>query len=262
MTKLFPKNPIQYVRVNDCEVIWEEAQRERRNTLVRRIIDNFDPEIFGVLTVTAKNGIDKHHVIDGQGRVIALKEMGYGDQLVPAVVKDVHDAKGAAKMFDGINSGEKPQAIDRFKVRVTAGYEAENDLNDLVRALGYRIAANGDPGTISAVAALTTVQKKYGLSTLRAALEIIQATWKMDRDAVHGAIIQGYSKLVADHGNVIDRKRLVSKIGKKYTAANLLAAAKGNRMAMSGTMPANVLFVVALSYNQGLRVGSRIELDA
>lgn len=261
MGKLFGKNPIQQVRVNDCEVIYRDAQREEREAEAKRIASNFNPDIFGVITVTKKNGINRHHVIDGQTRIMALKRMGYGDQLVPAVVKDIHDAQSAAKLFDGLNSGVTPSAIDKFRVRVTAGERAENEVSDIVRAVGYRVASNAAPGVISAVSSLMIVHRRHGPGVLRTALETIHATWKMDRDAVNGSIIQGYAALIAEHGKALDSKRLVDKIGKKFTAANLLAAAKGNRNAMGGTMPFNVLFVVALAYNHGIRTGSRIELD-
>lgn len=263
-TKLFPQNqyPVRWIPVSECEVVHAAAQRAENDRNVRRIAENFNPELFGVITVANKNGVDRYHVIDGQHRVAALKLMGYTDQLVPAVVREIHTAHEAAEVFIGLNSARKPGAIDHFRAAVTAQHPAECEVSALLAALGFRVGFDaGKPNVIAAVTALMAVHSAHGPQVLKGALETIKATWPHERDALNGAVIQGYGTLLAEHAHEIDTRRLVSTVSKKHTATNLLAAAKASRGMYGGRMFENVVRVVAATYNNGIRGSGRISID-
>lgn len=262
--KLFPQDeyPVRWIPVSECEVVHTGAQRTEDARNVKRIAENFNPDMFGVITVANKNGINRYHVIDGQHRIAALKLMGYTDQLVPAVVREIHTARDAAEAFLGLNSARKPGAIAEFKTAVTAGRAAACEVDAIIQSLGFHVDTNASaPTVIAAVKALTSVHATHGPKVLRGALETIKATWPGERDAVHGAIIQGYGDLLAGHAHELDNRRLVSTVAKRHTAANILAAARASKGMYGGRVSENVVRVVAAAYNTGIKAAGRIRLD-
>lgn len=261
--KLFPQTqyPVRWIPVSECEVVHAAAQRGVNERNVKRIAEEFNPDHFGVIVVAKKNGVNRYHIIDGQHRVAALKLMGYTDQLVPAIVREIHSAKDAAEAFGGLNSAMKPGAVDKFKVAVTAGHPAESEVNLLLKSLGFYVGFGAAPNTVAAVSALMSVYNAHGIKVLKGALETIRATWPGERDAVSGAIIQGYGELLGRHAHEIDNRRLLSTVAKKTTAANLLGAAKVSRSTFGGRIYENVVRVVASHYNTGIRGSGRITTD-
>lgn len=69
------------------------AQRELNQSRVDYIAANFDPEDLGTPTVSHRDG--HFYVIDGQHRVEALKQIGWGDQQIQCW------------SYDGLNEEQK-----------------------------------------------------------------------------------------------------------------------------------------------------------
>lgn len=255
--------PVKWVQVGDLSVVWEDAQRGLNKRKVGRIVDDFDPDAFGVLVVTLPNGNGIYHVIDGQHRAAAVKQMWGLHENVPCLVLNAKDPKEAAVIWRKINGDRsKPQAIEDFRVAVRAGEPDQTAVNDMVRGLGYRIGFDSTDGTISAISELLSIYRRYGPVTLKDALLVIQGTWGRTRDSVHQGIIAGYANTLAKHGKNIDRKRLVDRVAKQYTPARLLGAAKSAREVFRGTVSGNVSRVLVSTYNHGLGLDKRIEEEA
>lgn len=251
------RNEFQMVRAGDCEVIWPEAQRVLKETRAAKYAREFNPDYFGVVTVTEKNGRNRHHVIDGQTRVAALKKLGQLNAMIPAIVKPIHEVSDAADMFTGINSASKPSVLDHYLVRVTAGSPEECEVDELVRSLGYEVENNRGPSSITAPGALMLVYRAYGLPVLRVVLETMRETWPSDALATAGTIIQAYGHLIGKHAADVDARRLVDRVAKRYTPASLLATAKSG--AVGGPMPIRIAFLLAQAYTAGARGGKRID---
>lgn len=260
MTLMLKKDyPIKWIPVKDLSVVWPEAQRSRREAKVEAIKKKFDPDAFGVIAVTLPNGKGVYHVIDGQHRTQAVREMWGDNERVPCMVLNGRTRAEAAHIWSLMNSDRTmPQAIDRFLVAVTAGYDDEVAVNDILTDMGYRVAASGDDGVISAVSSCLKVYRHGGEEALTWALGTIQETWGMARDSVHGGIVRAYADLLDQHPTV-DRKRLVNKVAKEYTPARLIGAARTAREMFKGTVHANIVRILAQTYNHGLRTGARLE---
>lgn len=253
----------RYVPLGSCEVIYREAQRAAVNErTVRDIIGAFDPHAFGIPFVAQVNGSGRYHIIDGQNRITALKRMGWNDdEQIEVQVIQVKDKAEAARLFVLRNEFRKPSAVDVFRAGVVAGFPEEVAIDALVRSLGFTIGAFAGSSVISAVTALKRSYNRFGDEPMRAALAAISATWRDDSDRVRGEIIEAWTRLFGFYGEIVNPKRLADKVGKKYTAGNLIAAARVSHGAFGGTIVENVMRATVVQYNVGLRTGARIELD-
>lgn len=235
-----------------------DAQRPLNVQFAEKIAENFDPYRFGRIQVAQVNG--KYHIVDGQTRCAAVRQLWGDEEMVPCDVIPASSPAEAAELFLGINDDRRPiQAIDRFRVSVTAGRPDYVAVNNLLKGLGYTIGMGAEDGLFAAVASAMTVYRRHGEDVLRDALLILQATWGKDRESVHSALVQGYAELVATYGGAIDRKRLSSRVAKELTPAALLGRAKGLSEMFRCTRPKGVVRALVAVYNHGLRTEVRLE---
>lgn len=258
------QHEIRWVTLGELEVIYREAQRDVNQRMVRKIVENFDPDAFGLPFVAQVNGRGRYHIIDGQHRITALKHMGWGDgteiQVEVKQIKNKADVE-AARLFISRNTSQAPSAVDRFIANVTAGSLDHVAANAIVHEAGFWVGPSPSVNVISAANALLKSYRQYGDDALLSALTAISATWRADGERTRGEIIEAWSWLFGDHREVVDPKRLVSRIGKKYTAGTLIGAGRANRDVLRGKLVTNVLRVTVVEYNVGLRTNARIELD-
>lgn len=246
----------QWIAVKNLSIVWAKAQRDFNERHADKIASNFDPDLFDDLVVTLPNGNGIYHVVDGQHRKAAIQKLYGEDEKVPCRIVTATDPARAAEIFDKINTGRRaPNGVEKFNVRVAAGYETEIAVHKVATNLGYRIAHSVEEGTIRAVSALLNVYKNYGLEVLKETLMTIKGTWDRDPHAVDGPIIEGYGALLAEHRGHMDWKRLREQIGKNFTPGRLIGHAKADRELHGGTIGKAVGRVIARSYNQGLRTG-------
>ena len=258
MMNTIPKTPhtTKWIAIKDLAVVWAQSQRELKEKEAARINAEFDPDLFGVITVCLPNGKGIHHVVDGQTRVAAVRLWGDEKQQVPCNLIHVQDPARAADVFIRMNTGRVGVAIiERFKCSVVAGWELETAVNKIITGLGYRIGADMRDGSLRAVGACCSVYKRHGPTILTDALMVIQATFGRSSDSVDGAIIQGYSAFLAKYGDEADKHRLVKRVQKRLIPGSLLARAKTAREAFGGNTADNVSFVILAAYNHGLRHG-------
>lgn len=245
-----------WIPVKNLSVVWRQSQRDCDEKWAKQIADAFDPEYFGTVTVTKANGSGQYHIVDGQHRVIAVRELFGENECVPCNVFDVDDPQRAAEIFDRMNTRRKPPAtVATFKVRVTAGHEVECAVNRVIKSAGYKVDNNLSDGTIRAVAACVFSFQRYGAESLKAGLDALSATWGKNSDAVDGRLIRGFSALFGEYGAEIDKKRLYERVAKKFTPGRLLSAAKAAREMLQINLSDCVSEVVRRAYNEGLRSG-------
>lgn len=258
MTDGFTKSAhaTQWIPVKNLSIVWAQAQREFNERHADKIAQGFDPDLFDDLVVTLPNGNGIYHVVDGQHRKAAIQKLYGEEEKVPCRVVNAADPARAAAIFDRINTSRRtPSGVEKFNVRVTAGYKDEVEINKVVSWLGYRISGAVADGTIRAVSALTTVYKNFGLDVLKDTLTTIKGTWNNDFHAVDGPIIEGFAALIAEHRGHLDWKRLREQVSKKFTPGRLIGHAKSDRELHGGTLGKAVCRVLIRTYDQGLRTG-------
>jgi hypothetical protein len=259
-TRAQENHPVKWIMVNDCGIVWPDAQRAEKERHVSNIAENFDPDKLGVVHLADRNGHKVYHICDGQHRIAALKRIGYGDQLIMAVIHPIKTAAEAAALFNALNGPRaKPAALDMFKTGVTEGVEPQITINRIVKGCGFNVGANATrTRCIAAVGALNEIYRRFGEVVLAETLKAVSGTWRDDPNATDGPIIKGFGMLIGMHGDKIDYPRLRERVAKKYTAASLLGAAKAQRAALGGAVGDHVRALLEQAHDQRLRNGGRL----
>lgn len=244
---------IEWIPVRQLSIIWKEAQRPYKDRDAQKIADNFDPDQFGFLWVTMPNGQGIYHIIEGQHRKAALEKIWGPNERAPCRILDAVDPARAAELFDGINSGRRAvNPLASFKVRRTAKYETEVEIDRIVRAAGYLIESSSEDKYISCVGALKAVYVDLGPKILADILKIIPATWGMEHAAVSANIIRGYGEFLVAYGGKINWQRLKEQMAKRYTPGRLMGMTKTQKEANGGTTAENMKRIILAAYNRGL----------
>lgn len=260
---------VEWLPVSALEITWPTAQRSLDERHAQRIADNLDPELFGVIDVTNVGNNGHYHIIDGHHRVAAARIVGWEDQKVPCMVHDVDGPVGAARLFDGINTAKKPQAIDRFLVRVQAGERVETEIAAVVSKHGLKIGSGSTDGWIACVTALLSVYNAWGspkthkqhaggAAAVDTTLTVLQSAWPGDRDAFHQALVKGVGGVVNAYHDKLDVERLITKIRKSSGAAATVGRGRDLKEAHRITHADGVAWAIVDAYNSG-RAGGKLE---
>jgi hypothetical protein len=145
--------PIPKMRVSPV------GQRALNQARVDRLAAEFDLEQLGTPTVNERDGL--FYIIDGQHRIAALEQIGWGDQQVQCWTYSGLSEEEEADRFDRLNDVLAVHAFDKFRVRVTAGREIESDIDRIVRAQRLVVSRDAVPGAISAVGTLRRLCQRY-----------------------------------------------------------------------------------------------------
>lgn len=207
------------------------AQRELNRARVDKIAADFDLEQVGTPTVNERNG--HYYIIDGQHRVEALREIGWGDQQIQCWAYSGLTEEDEAEKFLKLNDTLAVNAFAKFRVGVQAGRLEECDIDRIVRAQGLRVSTDQKDGAISAVGALRRVYKQAGPGQLARALRIVRDAYG---DAgLDAAVISGVGLLCARYDSALDEARAVAALSRAHGGVNgLLGKAETIRRATGG----------------------------
>lgn len=246
--------PIKWIRVRELDVLWREAQRPLSKKKVKDIMDNFDPYAVGVIAVSPANRKGMYHIIDGQHRVEAMRQLWGDNEFVPCqVIEHASTLSEAASTWMTMNTARsKPTAYDRFNVAVQAGQEPDLSVAAIIQRCGYQVGY----GKLMSVNACKDIYKASGEPGLRWVLNTITNMWGSDDSNAAAAVVMALGSLYAQYGDVIDTDRLVKSVSRDYTPARLLGAGKAAREMMRGTLHENVRRVMVNSYNANFRHNS------
>lgn len=192
------------------------AQREVNQARVDRLAASFDLEQLGTPTVNDRDGA--FYILDGQHRIEALKQIGWGDQQVQCwTYVGLTDAEMADR-FDRLNDTLAVHAFDRFRIRVNAGREAECDIDRIVRANELVVSRDMLPGAISAVGTLSRVYNRAGAPTLARTLRIVRDAF--GDPGLEAPVIDGIGLLCQRYNGELEDSVAVEKLAKVHGGAN------------------------------------------
>jgi len=250
--------PVKWIPVGNLGIVWPDAQRPYNRRKVDEIKAEFDDEAFGVLIVTLPNGEGIYHIVDGDNRAQAVREMWGDEQKVPCLVLSARTKADAARVWSKINGNRtKPQATQQFIVDVTAGLEPQVSVNKIIRHFGYRIGRAWGDQSFAAVRAAVAVYTKLGEEALIWTFRTIQEAWGMNQEAVNGGFIQAFADLFVKYPTV-DRDRLIEKVAKLTTPGRLLGEGRSAKDFLRVRLPEALLYVLVQAYNHNLRTGPRL----
>lgn len=202
------------------------AQRDINQARVDRLAIDFDLEQLGTPTVNERDG--GFYILDGQHRVEALRQIGYGDQQVQCWCYVDLDDQEMAEKFDRLNDVLAVHAFDRFRIRVNADRPVETDINRVVHSVGLVISRDALPGSISAVGTLVRVYNRGGAAVLARALRIIRDSF--GDPGLEAPVIDGIGLLCQRYGSDLEDGVAIEKLSKVHGGANgLLGKAETTR---------------------------------
>lgn len=230
MKKVEREARLRWVPIRDMRVS-PLAQRELNRARVNKISADFDLEQIGTPTVNQRQG--NFYIIDGQHRVEALREIGWGDQQIQCWTYTGLTEEEEAEKFLKLNDTLTVNAFSKFRVGVQAGRLAECDIDRVVRAQNLRVSTDQGEGAISAVGALRRVYNQAGPGQLARTLRIIRDAY--GDPGLEAAVISGIGLLCARYDSALDEKRAIDLLSKAHGGVNgLLGKAETIRRATGG----------------------------
>lgn len=184
------------------------AQRDLNQARVDRIAADFDPEELQTPTVNLRDG--HYYIIDGQHRVEALKQIGWGDQQIQCWVYEGLSEDEEAEKFLKLNDTLAPTAYDKFKIGVQAGRDIETAINRIVISNGLCVSKDHIPGAIGAVGTLRRVFVRTDGKTLGRTLQIVRDAY--GDPGMESAVIDGIGHLCGRYNGDLDDGEAIKKL--------------------------------------------------
>jgi len=228
------------------------TQREFRKAHGDRIAADLDLNKLGFPIINHRDG--NYWVVDGQHRVYALKEFGFGekDLFDCEVYEDLSDAE-MAEIFLGRDARKAIPVYDKFHVSVTAGRKRERDIQRAVESNGQKICRQKDEGGISAVGALGSVYDRSGDVVLGQVIRTINLGFGGDPQAFDRSIIEGLGLTYNRYNGRTNEKRLGTRLSDlRQGARELLRKAEAIRVRTGTDKKQCVAAAVVDLYNKGM----------
>lgn len=204
--------PVAKVRVSPI------AQREFKEAHCNKLVANFDPDRLGFPEVSSRDGW--FYIMDGQHRIEAVRRALGDDQLIQCLVYQGLSESQEAEFFLVSNDTLSVNQFAKFRVGITAGRTAENEIDRVVRAQGLAVSRDKIQGGISAVGTLRRVYNRSGSEVLGRALRIIRDAY--GTPGLSTTVIDGIGLLCARYNGSLKDDVAVLKLGKAYGGVNAL----------------------------------------
>lgn len=205
--------PIGLMRVSPL------AQRELNRARVDKIAVNLDIEQIGAPTVNKRGNC--FFIIDGQHRVEALRQIGWGDQQIQCWAYEGLTEAEEAEKFLKLNDVLAVPAMARYRVAVQAGRPMECDIERIVRSHGCKVTGDQTDGAISAVGTLVRIYERAGGQVLSRTISIISAAF--GSPGLDADLLDGIGYLCDRYQNELEDELVVTKF------ANLRGGLSGLR---------------------------------
>jgi hypothetical protein len=207
--------PIAEMRVSEL------AQRDLNQARVDKIAVNFDPEQVGTPTVNLRDG--HFYIIDGQHRVAAMKEMGWGDQQVQCWVYEGLTQAEEAERFLKLSDTLAIDGFAKYRVGITAGRADECDIDRIVQINGLVVTKDELPGAISAVGTLRRVYERSGPTVLSRTLRIVRDAY--GDPGLRAEVIDGIGMLCQRYNGELDEPKAIARLSAVMGGVNGLTGA-------------------------------------
>lgn len=227
------------------------VQRGLKKARVEGMAGNFTPNALGVLTTSWREAT-RIHIVDGQHRYRAAEAAGYTGVILTKEYRGLTVAEEAA-LFRLLNKTEKVSPIDQFLVACVEQRPEALALAKILADNGWTLAGNASTGKLSAIRSLERV---YAIDPTAAAatMNALTAAYGHAANAVQGSMMEGLGRMLARYGRDVDLADLVKRLaGFPGGPDGLLGYARGQKMARSGNLSAQVAWVIVNLYNQRRR---------
>lgn len=185
--------------IDVCELHLAPYQRGLKQGRVKAYADRYNPNIFGIILVSHRDGA--YWIVDGQHRVEVAKIKGI--KTVWCQVLEGLTYEQEAEHFYEINdSKSRLNANHKFHSKVEA---RDREAIDIVTALEkylFKYSKEGNEhenNVINAVGSLRLIYKNSGKEGLCLILEILRKAWNGDYTSLKSEIIKGLNTFVINY---------------------------------------------------------------
>jgi hypothetical protein len=247
----------------DLLVVDERYQRritKDGTILINRIVREFDWSKFQPLTVTGPDASGDYPVIDGQHRLEACRRHPDVAE-VPCWIVQAPQLADQARSFVAVNKHRiGVTRVNVFWAQLTAGAPDAAWIKGICDKGGVKIGRVGTgiqpPLTTVALSSLLKL-RPLGDDTIVAALRVLAEAQPEAENALRGATITALTRLIGQHGDGLDRARLVEVVADMDLDGEI-DRARAYRKAMGGNLEEALRLIITRSYNKGLRDANRL----
>lgn len=197
-------------------VVSPVAQREITPSRVDKMAANFDLEKIGTPTVNHRDG--KWYIVDGQHRVEALRQIGWGDQQIQCWTYEGLTEEEEAETYLSLNDVLPQKAFDKFRISITAGRAVQCDIDRIVRSQDLVVSRDKTDNSVSCVGTLERIYHRDGPKVLRRALRI--AFDAFGSSGLEVAVLDGIGLLCGRYNGDLEDQLATAKLGRVQRGAD------------------------------------------
>ena len=212
---------VETIKVADLEVDKRVQRDELQMKKVDTIVANFNADALGVAHVSRRRTANGEHlgdfVIDGWHRKEAVHRVSEGTGALVCHVYEGLTLAEEAQMFLDLNYGNQPTQLEKHKARLHTEDETAVRVEDSVHKYGWDIRpipGNGNVNAIMKLYQIDALSQKMGADPDLLTLTFLTITraWEHDRYGAQSVILEGISRLHAEHGSKIDIDHLIDRL--------------------------------------------------
>lgn len=244
----------QLKRVRPVDVITDHrAQRALDARRVQGMADDFREESLGVPAVSHRDD-GTYHVIDGQTRFAALREMGRGGGGIMCQVYSGLTLAEEAALFRQLNDSKQLTAADIFRIAVTEGDPVAVAANAALEFWGW----TKDPKRKNSLRALSTLGYLWELNpdVAKLTLRVLSQSWGATPVSGSATALKGLFAVLSRYREIrppLDTDRLILCLTKQGAAAQFLARARGNAAGRGIAVVDGFADITVNAYNKAKR---------
>src|SRR5215831_309953 len=193
-----------------------KVHRDLVPSRLKQLVRFMDLDAIGCMHAV-EYSINGHHgvwVIDGQHRLAALMQHGFGEWEVDVKIYiDVDSDERAADLFLKLDDYSPVTTYDKFVNEVRAGNEDACGVQTTLRRFGLQASRGVGDGKLRCVVILKRVWRMNAGETLGRTLLVITSAWGTPSAAFDGAIIDGLATVLFVYPEV-DNRRMIKKLAK------------------------------------------------
>lgn len=216
-------------------------QREFSITHAKDIIQDFQRELLGTLTVCKTRIPGRYLVVDGRHRLYAAKYKGL-HTLNCVILPEMGEAE-MAKIFRGIAKVKKISALDKFRSEVRSNEPDSVAIQTVCDKYHIPIGTMSTERHVRgfylrAVNVARIIMRDYGLDRLDQTFKVITSAWAGQPYAMYENTVHGVAIFLEYFGrqSVFDENRAINQFG-KHSAESVLNEGK-SRSKNRGATPA------------------------
>jgi hypothetical protein len=210
-----------------------QVQRAPDPARVKRIAENWDDMMAGVLTVSHRRALvmpspgnvevdEEFVVLDGQTRLEAFRlvcnDDGDTTLCLPCQVFTSLTRQEEASIFLQHNDRRAVTPRDRYRLALVAREEWALDIRDIAARVGWFAQGSPKPGShhtsFSAIGAAEKIYRMDEGVSLRRVFNTVDSAWQRPSGAVCIETLYGLGTLFARYGEEVDSRSLVLKLSK------------------------------------------------